>query len=109
MYDDGYLHVEHDNYYVTCGGHRVSFPLKEFRILSRLARSVERVVTSREIWRSAWDDEAPFNSMSLRVHIHRLRRTLRPFGVRIDSMAGVGYWLSLDRPAKSQAGFNPLS
>ena len=94
VYDDGYLRVEHDNYYVACGGKRISLPLKEFLIFSRLARSADRVVASEEIWRSGWGD-SPFNSLSLRVHIHRLRRTFQPFGLRIESMVGVGYCLSL--------------
>jgi DNA-binding response OmpR family regulator len=103
VYDDGYLRVEYDNYYVRCDGQRVSLPLKEFRILSRLARNVDRVVTSEEIWRSAWNVETPFNSLSLRVHIHRLRRTFQPFGVRIDSMVGVGYCLSRDQSASNHS------
>lgn len=95
VYDDGYLRVEHDSYYVACGGKRISLPLKEFLVFSRLARNADRVVPSEEIWRSAWGD-SPFNSLSLRVHIHRLRRTFQPFGLRIESMVGVGYCLSLD-------------
>jgi two-component system response regulator RegX3 len=93
LYDDGYLRVEYENYYVSCGGKRISLPLKEFLIFSRLARNVDRVVHSEEIWRAAWGD-GPFNSLSLRVHIHRLRRTFQPFGLRIESMVGVGYSLS---------------
>jgi two-component system phosphate regulon response regulator PhoB len=95
VYDDGYLRIEHDNFYVSCAGKHVALPLKEFLIFSRLARNVERVITSKEIWRSAWGSEAPYNSLSLRVHIHRLRRTLIPFGVQIQSMVGVGYRLSI--------------
>jgi DNA-binding response OmpR family regulator len=94
VYDDGYLRVEYDKYYIACGGNRISLPLKEFRVFSRLARSADRVVPSEEIWRAAWGD-SPFNSLSLRVHIHRLRRTFQPFGLRIESMVGVGYCLSL--------------
>ena len=93
FYDDGYLRVEYENYYVSCGGKRISLPLKEFLIFSRLARNIDRVVHSEEIWRAAWGD-APFNSLSLRVHIHRLRRTFQPFGLRIESTVGVGYSLS---------------
>jgi|SRR5215471_17979323 len=98
VYDDGYLRIEHDNFYVSCAGKHVALPLKEFLIFSRLARNVDRVITSQEIWRSAWGNEAPYNSLSLRVHIHRLRRTLIPFGVQIQSMVGVGYRLSLGEP-----------
>lgn len=46
VYDDGYLRVEHTNYYVSCGGALVSLPRKEFLIFSRLARGAGRVVTS---------------------------------------------------------------
>lgn len=95
VYDDGFLRVEPENYYVACGGKRVSLPLKEFLIFSRLASNADRIVPSEEIWRSAWGS-LPFNSLSLRVHIHRLRRTFQPFGLRIESMVGVGYCLSLD-------------
>lgn len=95
VYDDGYLRVEHDNYYVACGGKRIALPLKEFLVFSRLARNADRVVPSEEIWRSAWGD-SPFNSLSLRVHIHRIRRTFQPFGLRIESMVGVGYCLSVE-------------
>jgi len=102
VYDDGYLRIEHNNFYVSCAGKRVSLPLKEFLIFSRLARNVERVITSQEIWRSAWGNEIPYNSLSLRVHIHRLRRTLIPFGVQIQSMVGVGYRLSLSESANGQ-------
>ena len=104
VYDDGYLRIEYDNYYVACGGKRISLPLKEFLIFSRLARNVERTVTSPEIWRSAWETNAPFNSLSLRVHIYRLRRTFHPFGLRIESMVGVGYCLSVSRAEPVQSG-----
>ena len=101
VYDDGYLRIEHDSYYVACGGERVSLPLKEFLIFSRLARNPDRIVPSEEIWRYAWGD-SDFNSLSLRVHIHRLRRTFHPFGVRIESMVGVGYSLSVDSTGRSE-------
>src|SRR5262245_7634977 len=78
VYDDGYLRIEHDNYYIRCAGKRISLPRKEFLIFSRLARNVERVVTAEEIWRAAWRGDLPFNSLTLRVHIHRLRRTFHP-------------------------------
>jgi DNA-binding response OmpR family regulator len=102
VYDNGYLRVEYESYYVACGGQRVALSLKEFLIFSRLVRNVERIVPSAEIWRSAWGVDTPFNSLSLRVHIYRLRRVFDPFGLRIESMVGVGYFLSIDRdgPAK---------
>ena len=78
---------------------KASQALKEFLVFSRLARNADRVVLSEDIWRSACGDP-PFNSLSLRVHIHRLRRTFQPFGLRIESMVGVGYCLSVDQTGR---------
>jgi DNA-binding response OmpR family regulator len=94
LYDDGYLRVEHDNYYVSCGEIVLQLPRKEFLILSRLARNPDRIVSSEEIWLCAWGTASAFNAESLHVHIYRLRRRLTPFGINIETMVNVGYRLS---------------
>ena len=93
VYDDGHLRVEHDNYYVSCGGRALSFRRAEFLLLSRLARNAERVVRAEELWRHAWGNGKPYNPESLHVHVYRLRAKLAPHGVRIETMVNVGYRL----------------
>jgi DNA-binding response OmpR family regulator len=93
VYDDGHLRVEHDNYYVSCGGEALRFRRAEFLLLSRLARNTGRVVRAEELWRHAWGDGKPYNAESLHVHVYRLRSKLAPFGVRIETMVNVGYCL----------------
>ena len=93
VYDDGYLRIEHANYYLTCAGQPVYLPRVEFLLLSRLARSIERVVTSEELWRSSWGDDKPLNCGSLHVYIHRLRSKLRAYDLQIDVLVNVGYRL----------------
>jgi two-component system OmpR family response regulator len=93
VYDDGHLRVEHDNYYVTCGEEALRFRRAEFLLLSRLARSSERIVKAEELWRHAWGEGKPYNAESLHVHVYRLRNKLAPFGVRIETMVNVGYRL----------------
>ncbi len=100
VYDDGFLRVEHDNYYVACGGRSLNLPLKEFLIVSRLARNIGRLVLSEEIWRSAWGPAAPFNAQSLHVHIYRLRQRLAPYGLHIETKVCVGYCLQKMRNAE---------
>ena len=95
VFDDGHLRVEHDNYYVSIKGHAINFPRSEFLIVSRLARSPGRVVASEELWQIAWGDHKPYNPISLRVYIYRLRSKLEPFGLKIETMIGVGYRLQL--------------
>ena len=93
VYDDGYFRVEHRNYYVACGGVSLKLPRAEFLIISRLARTPERIVTADELWASVWGDGKPLNPESLHVYIYRLRNKLLPFNVLIDTMVNVGYRL----------------
>jgi DNA-binding response OmpR family regulator len=93
VYDDGYLRVEHQNYYLTCAGHSLYLPRTEFLLISRLVRSIERAVSAEDLWRSAWGDSKPLNSESLHVYIYRLRHKLVPYQVQIDTVVNVGYRL----------------
>jgi len=99
VYDDGYLRVEHKNYYVACAGQSLKLPRTEFLILSRLARSPERIVTAEELWEYAWGGEKPVNMESLHVYIYRLRNKLAASKISIDTMVNVGYRLLLAEPA----------
>lgn len=93
VYDDGYLRVEHKNYYVACAGQALVLPRAEFLIISRLTRSADRIVPSEDLWQYAWGTNKPLNSESLHVYIYRLRGKLLPYKLRIDTMINVGYRL----------------
>ena len=93
VYDDGYLRVEHRNYYVACGGQSLKLPRTEFLILSRLARSPERIVISEELWEYAWGGDKPVNMESLHVYVYRLRNKIAPHKLQIETMVNVGYRL----------------
>jgi two-component system alkaline phosphatase synthesis response regulator PhoP len=95
VYDDGYLRLEHQSYYMACGGEPVRLPRTEFLIVSRLARTPERIVSAEELWRYAWGDDKPLNTESLHVYIYRLRAKLARYNLRIDTMINVGYRLLL--------------
>jgi two-component system alkaline phosphatase synthesis response regulator PhoP len=102
VYDDGYLRVEHKNYYIACGGQSLKLPRTEFLILSRLARSPERIVTAEELWEYAWSSDKPVNMESLHVYIYRLRNKLAASRVSIDTMVNVGYRLLVSGPADAE-------
>jgi len=95
VYDDGYLRVEHKNYYVACAGQSIKLPRTEFLIFSRLARAPERIVTAEELWECAWGNDKPLNTESLHVYIYRLRNKLLPYNLRIETMVNVGYRMIL--------------
>jgi two-component system alkaline phosphatase synthesis response regulator PhoP len=94
-YDDGYLRVEHENYFVACGGKPISLPRTEFLILSRLVRTPGRAVTAAELWEYVWGSAKPVNAESLHVYIYRLRNKLAACNLSIDTMVNVGYRLLL--------------
>ena len=98
VYDDGYLRVEHKNYYIACAGEAIRLPRTEFLIISRLARSAERIVPAEDLWRYAWGADKPLNSESLHVYIYRLRNKLLPYKLSIDTMINVGYRLLVVTP-----------
>ncbi len=102
VYDDGYLRVEHNNYYLSCGGQALKLARTEFLIVSRLARSAGRIVTAEDLWLYAWGSAKPLNSESLHVYIYRLRGKLDPYNLRIDTMVNVGYRLLLEESVKRQ-------
>ncbi|HEY0379919.1 MAG TPA: helix-turn-helix domain-containing protein [Pyrinomonadaceae bacterium] len=93
IYDDGYLRVEYSNYYVSCGGREISLSRKEFLIISQLVREYGRAVAFADIWAHAWGENVPYNRGTLRVQMHRVRRLLAPFGLRVESETEVGYAL----------------
>ena len=101
VYDDGYLRVEHKNYYVACDGQALKLPRTEFLMLSRLARSPERIVTAQELWEYAWGTDKPVNMESLHVYIYRLRNKLNACRISIDTMVNVGYRLILEDSSRS--------
>ncbi len=93
IYDDGYLRIEHQSYYLSCGNQPLYLPRIEFLLISRLSQSIERVVSFADLWQAAWGDTKPLNCGALRVHIYRLRNKLLPYRVRIDALVNVGYRL----------------
>ena len=100
IYDDGFLRVEHKNYYVACAGSPIKLPRTEFLIFSRLTRTPNRIVASDELWSSVWGSDKPLNTESLHVYIYRLRAKLSDFGLQIETMVNVGYRLIVQTRAR---------
>lgn len=90
FYDDGYLRIEYDNYFVSCNNQRIKLPRTEFLILARLSQQPERIVSYQELWNCAWEDK-PLKVETLKVHIYNLRRVFQPFGVMIETLINIGY------------------
>lgn len=92
-YDDGFLRIEYDFFHVECAKKPIKLARGEFLIVSLLARNIERFVLSEALWEHIWEGRKPYNSESIKVLICGLRRKFEPFGIRIETMASVGYKL----------------
>ncbi len=97
VYDDGFLRIEHSSYYASCNGTSLFLPRKEFLILSRLARNVDRTVLTQTLWESVWGEHESCNAATLRVYVYHLRKKLLPFGLNIKTLISVGYCLCARR------------
>ncbi len=81
---------------VTLGSQEVNLTATEYRILSFLARNVDRIVTPDQILERVWDREYIGETHLLRVNIARLRHKLRdnPKNPRyIITRSGIGYMM----------------
>ena len=76
--------------HVTRGGHPIDLGRKEFGVLEVLLRADRAVVSSEELLRAVWDENAdPFTAV-VRMTIMGLRRKLGPPAL-IETVTGVGY------------------
>ena len=94
VYDDSCLHMEHRKYFVSVKGVPIKLTKTEFRVFSCLVRSINRVVAQQDLWEYAWGSDQALNRKSIHVFVSRVRRKLSPFGLKIDTMVGVGCMLS---------------
>ncbi len=100
VYDNGYLRVEYDRYYVACRNVPIySLCRKEFFVLTALLRGNGRPVQHQDLWHAVWGETEEVNLLVLRAQIANLRRKLMPYGIEIGSMIGVGYYLQIPQAA----------
>jgi len=81
-----------DTFSVRRSGKLLSLPALPLKILELLMKRAPGVVSRRDIERSIWGDSPP-DSDALRVHMHTLRSTIDPPGLRplVHTLRGVGY------------------
>lgn len=84
---------------IMLGDTLIELPISELTLLELLAHQPGRIISKEKIAsRFMRGGEAPSNT-AIEVSMHRLRRKLMPFGLRIRALRGFGYLLEaqLDR------------
>lgn len=91
-----HLRILENSLELTDGMDTVRFTKTEFQIFCPLFRRIGSFVRREDLF----ENEAPQKSRSLDVHIASIRKKIRPFGLDIETLRGVGY--RLGEPAPDQ-------
>lgn len=89
--------INKKSYEVTCSGHTLILPLKEFELLYQLASFPERTFTREDLIVKVWGSDFKGDDRTVDVHIKRLRERFRnrtdDFTIR--TVRGLGYQLEV--------------
>ena len=78
---------------VTLGDTAVDLPASELTLLETLATRVGKVVSKQTIAERLTRGGNPPSDTAIEVCVHRLRRRLGPFGLKVRTLRGFGYLL----------------
>jgi DNA-binding response OmpR family regulator len=78
---------------VMLGGAHVDLPASELALLETLAVRVGRVVSKQIIAERLGGGTNPPSDTAIEVCVHRLRRRLGPYGLKVRTLRGFGYLL----------------
>ncbi|MFO7668940.1 MAG: response regulator transcription factor [Bacteroidales bacterium] len=87
--DSGDLVIDRERYVVIKGGKDISFPRKEFELLSLLISKPGKVFTREEIFGAIWGEHIIVGDRTIDVHIRKLREKLGEKNIR--TVKGIGY------------------
>lgn len=85
----GNIEIDTVKYLVYKDGEALSFPKKEFQLLSLLASKPGRVFKREEILSKVWGNETIVGDRTIDVHIRKLREKLG--STYINTIKGIGY------------------
>lgn len=93
----GKLTMNHKTYETLVGSKILDLPLKEFKLLFKLASSPGRTFTRSQLIEDIWGYDFDGNERTLDVHISRLRERFpeEEYSFRIKTIRGLGYRLEV--------------
>jgi two-component system OmpR family response regulator len=76
-------------------------PASEMALLETLAIRAGRVVSKQAIADRLSRGGNPPSDTAIEICVHRLRRRLGPFGLKVRTLRGFGYMLEADEPSRA--------
>ena len=87
------LQLDANKFEVKVNGVVVSFTLKEFEVLEVLLTECGKVVSRDILLDKLWGFEYDGDTRIVDVHMFKIREKLKPYGIVIKTIRGVGYML----------------
>lgn len=84
------LAIDSERYTIEVGNQPLTLTLTEFKILRQLGSEEPKVVSRQDIQTQVFG-QSKLSTRSLDVHICALRKKIKPVGLTIESVRGVGY------------------
>ncbi|MBK7388282.1 MAG: response regulator transcription factor [Bacteroidetes bacterium] len=85
----GNIEIDREKYRVSSNGQDLTFPRKEFELLSLLISKPGKVFTREEIMTKVWGDDIIVGDRTIDVHIRKIREKLGDESIK--TIKGVGY------------------
>jgi DNA-binding response OmpR family regulator len=104
----GPLQILPEEHLARANGHALKLSLRELRMLTELARRVDRITSREELFRLVWGREMPRGDRSVDVYVRKLRVKLEqalPAWRFIHTHFGFGYRLAAERTHEANNGF----
>ncbi|CAM3898899.1 response regulator transcription factor [Cohnella lubricantis] len=95
----GDLEIDTDRCEVRRGGELIGLSVKEFDLLTAMARQPNRVFSMNELYRLVWHTDSMGDTRTLMVHVSNLRKKIEPDPAKpmyIQTVRGFGYRLSYE-------------
>jgi DNA-binding response OmpR family regulator len=100
------LHIDEASYSAKINGRSLDLTFKEFELLRYLADHSGQVLTREQLLSEVWGYDYFGGTRTVDVHIRRLRAKLGEMESLITTVRNVGYMLTKESRAKSEANSN---
>ena len=90
----GHVSLDVSSHRVSVDGDVVKIGPTEFKLLAHLMKNAERVHTRAQLLDQVWGGAVAIEERTVDVHIKRLRESLGPWGVAVETVRGAGYRLT---------------
>lgn len=99
----GGLTLDAATHRVSWNGRALKLGPTEFKLLHYLMKHPERVHSRQQLLDKVWGDHVFIEERTVDVHVKRLRESLGPAGMLVETVRGAGYRLTAQAAARSAA------